>query len=778
MTVPSIRVNGGSPGVKGSVGPSAALVFSLDDTAGVDTAEWAIVSTDESTAATSYALVLGGAGNTTCATTSLARGTAGIVMVRINGGIDKATQLPDVNGTHAFAKFYVPTATTAREVMCAGETNESDATFGWTGIVNALIRAAGTVGAGGGVPTLAALQAVVGPANDTIVMVASVGASYKFNTGSAVAADSWTVLTATDGTTGRWELVGKDIYVAPMTWATLATLWAAAAAAGVAVHMLGGNWTAGTLENLPNNLLLYMHDGVDVTSTLASTGGSNNAAFWAVGSGVTASTLNGANTFAATTILVNNGALYQANDWIEIVDAFNMGAYYQVQSVSVNTLTLDRDVMYVWPSGASVLLKAPPQNIRIIGLGRVLVHGSGDFLLDISGGRDCLVEGVTFTTTSPGMSSTANLDVGAFRSWFRNCVVNGGTGAISALNLESSEQCGCASCEVTGGTACAFLVTNCFDMWLQKCRGHRAVAGLQLDSGGSAQGVRSLYVDGGSFDNNTSYGVRVINGAQNVRLVGVSATDNAVGLSITSGSPAVSDIHATNLDVSRNTTAGLAVDSGVSAIRVDGFTCRGCGSYGITTASDLTVIGGEIRETTTQSVNVTGSARLTMRDTYIGKTFVTGGSWWGFFVDTTATLDLDGIRFVSSGGGTTIAIAAPSSGYHYIANSSLSGFSYGFLATAATGGLRRGPNVDFSAASVNAFDFSLGGHPSWGTLTLSGAANVDLTFANANSRDRPRARRTSLSGTPGHFTCTVVAGVGIRIAGTALDTSTVEVDLI
>lgn len=115
------------------------MVAQLDDLTGVDTAEWAIVATDETSLAAAYTLAISGPKNSIATMTALGLGTAAILQCRINGGINKATQRPDPGGTVARAKLFVPAAN-GNEVICAGELLESNPTFGYAGIVNALLR--------------------------------------------------------------------------------------------------------------------------------------------------------------------------------------------------------------------------------------------------------------------------------------------------------------------------------------------------------------------------------------------------------------------------------------------------------------------------------------------------------------------------------------------------------------------------------------------------------------------------------------------------------------
>ena len=136
---PRIVINGGSPGVKASVSAAGAVSATLESTSGVRTVAWSITGTDETSEAADYTLATSGTVGQNVATTALTAGTAAILKVVINGGINLQTGLADTAATTATAKFYVPTAG-GGEVGCVGETTESDSAFGFTGIINFGVR--------------------------------------------------------------------------------------------------------------------------------------------------------------------------------------------------------------------------------------------------------------------------------------------------------------------------------------------------------------------------------------------------------------------------------------------------------------------------------------------------------------------------------------------------------------------------------------------------------------------------------------------------------------
>lgn len=137
MARPQIIANGGSPGVKASVSASGTITLTLDSTVGVRTVQWIVLSTDETTEIADYALVQSGSVGQTATTTSLGAGTAVVFRVVVNSGLVRG--VPNLSETSNTIKCFVPTAE-GLEIGVAGETYESNANFGTTGILNAPIR--------------------------------------------------------------------------------------------------------------------------------------------------------------------------------------------------------------------------------------------------------------------------------------------------------------------------------------------------------------------------------------------------------------------------------------------------------------------------------------------------------------------------------------------------------------------------------------------------------------------------------------------------------------
>lgn len=140
MASPNFRINGNAVGTPASVAAAGAVTATLDSTDGVRQVQWSISSTDETTVAANYTLVQSGSVGQTVACTALTAGTAAILRAKINGGLNIATGLNDPNGTEATGKFYVLTAG-GHAVGCVNEIVEHNGTYGWSSILNPIIRA-------------------------------------------------------------------------------------------------------------------------------------------------------------------------------------------------------------------------------------------------------------------------------------------------------------------------------------------------------------------------------------------------------------------------------------------------------------------------------------------------------------------------------------------------------------------------------------------------------------------------------------------------------------
>lgn len=120
-----------------------ALTATLDNLAGISSVSWSVSGTDGSGG--TYTLTPSGSYGSTVAWTAGAAGTCGILQCTVNGGVNPQTGNVDPAMT-ATAKWSVTIG--GLHVVAVGEDNEHDPTYGWSGPVNAGIRAASAAAAG------------------------------------------------------------------------------------------------------------------------------------------------------------------------------------------------------------------------------------------------------------------------------------------------------------------------------------------------------------------------------------------------------------------------------------------------------------------------------------------------------------------------------------------------------------------------------------------------------------------------------------------------------
>lgn len=139
MVSPAFTFTGASGSLARFDAPASTTVTAtLDDLTGINSVAWSVVGTDETGG--TYTLTTSGTLGSVASFTSGAAGTCGILQCTVNGGVNPATGDVDETMT-ATAKWSVPTAG-GLHVVAAGEDMEHNSTYGWTGPVNAGIRAA------------------------------------------------------------------------------------------------------------------------------------------------------------------------------------------------------------------------------------------------------------------------------------------------------------------------------------------------------------------------------------------------------------------------------------------------------------------------------------------------------------------------------------------------------------------------------------------------------------------------------------------------------------
>ncbi len=535
------------------------------------------------------------------------------------------------------------------------------------------------------------------------------------------------------------------------------------------VYFRPGTYHFDTVIQMPSGTHIVANKNVQIIASYVptGTGDPNRSVFYAIPPNSTKTTTLSSDTIiGSNTISVASASSFTIGDEIAIFET-NLLASYFITNIVSNTITLDRKIVQLFSSGSTVIDRISPKDIFIEGNG-MRVSGTFDAIVEFSTAFNCHISGISGVATSGSSGDVGyNLDVGSRFCSIIDCSFDGKGVFSQCLHFESTENCYGRQLELKGGLNSGILITAGFGNTLINTICRENVVGFNLSTAKSNYGARSLTLLNCQAFGNSGIGFD-INYGQKIFFIGCESRYNSgSGIAVNTGS---SDIVIDSCNTSNNQN-GIITVSGTTNTLISNTISNNNSSYGF----DLE--GSALLNNVTSSECSSGGIACINVKSQIqnAKLSSTSGSlWFGLRTESGGSFSGNNIQ-IDMSNGTKIAVSYTSTAYSYLSNVKSSGGTYGWLSTA--GGLRRGPNVDFSSASTP-FDISLGGTLSFGTLTLNGASNVDLSFPDTKSTDRPRARRTSLSGTPGHFICTPVAGVGIRISGVALDTSTVEVDLI
>lgn len=242
MARPNIVVDGGTPGVKGSVAPGATVTLTLESTIGVRSCRWTVLSTDETSSVASHPLTRSGPVGEIATFTAGTNGTALIVEIQINNGLVRGR--PDPVETTNTIKVYVPT-TDGLEVGAVGETFESDPVFGTTALLNGPIRA------------LAALSSSLGSTPPKVAYVSAISNLSLSGIPSSALTDGVTVAggdivlalgQTTASQNGLWSVNASGAWTRPNNWSSPSS----GDLRGATIFVVAGTARAGFVYQLTN----------------------------------------------------------------------------------------------------------------------------------------------------------------------------------------------------------------------------------------------------------------------------------------------------------------------------------------------------------------------------------------------------------------------------------------------------------------------------------------------------------------------------------------------
>lgn len=541
-----------------------------------------------------------------------------------------------------------------------------------------------------------------------------------------------------------------------------------------AIELQAGTYQIAETIVVPSGSVIIGGPGVRLVSTIPESGspGSPEAAvFYAAPPVPTVTTTLTADTVpGSTTIEVTSAAGLLEGMEIAILDE-NHGAGYVIADVTGTTITLDRTIMQVFASADSIVVdRIAPKDIHILGNGMVIT-GTGDAAIELAGAWRCHVSGLRIEDAVFAFVGV-NFDVGARDCTIRDCIFLCGGGVLNGWHFEDAERCYAEHVYSSGATGYGMFVTSGWGNIVDGCEARLCASGGALVTRAVGTiGGHSVTFQGCRFVDNTGPGLAIESGSEHVSVMGCHAAHNGgAGFAVNLGTAASRDVCFSACVANANQN-GFVIAAGCTGVMIGESMADLCTQYGITNAGDL-IVNGFISRNCTLGGVLHGTGELHIDGFGLSASF--NGGWAALTVQTGGRAHISSGLITMSGTGTKIALSHSSTSVSHVRDVRTVGGTYGWISSG--GFLRRGPDLDFSSCGTPFFPG--GGVVSFGELTLNGATPVEHAFTDTKATDRPRARRTTLAGTPAPYIVEAVAGVGIRVTGTAGDTSKIEVDLI
>lgn len=631
------------------------------------------------------------------------------------------------------------------------------------------------------ISTLAALAAQPGPQNGCRQYIEETDAQYEFVPGDVTAVDGWTSIAPTGGTAGRWLLRDDRISIAPL--GANADDWVRLHSAQIAcsykacIEMRAGTWLAKTVQNIPRGTCLRMQPGTSIISSIAPSVNVLDAPF-SVGPGTStsATTFAAANTVGAktisSTVSIPAGSLIQTNDTVSGAGLRTMR--YTVASVAGGgpfTLTLDRPVLFQYANGDQIAVFDPTtvgSDIIIEGNGAT-VTGTGTRIGEFVATIRCRVQDLKITRDS-GLATDIvwSFDVGGYENRGIRIDADGGATCADGLALESQERSTFDHCNVNSCTSVGIILFDCLQCDVIECNAWSCDAGLGFSADGSVKGSFSCRAVGGSYNQNTTAGISVVNGCVDIELSQVTARFNGTNISIGDPGSTVSGTIVAGARCDHGVTSGCTVSTtarrtllrdldasdgavglnlgAVADVDIEGYTFTGAtaafpGGFAIVSSAAVRARGCKITPTTVINVVMVNAGRFDISESQIS-----GGNGSNCFnvVAAAALLVISKSTVTVGGGGTGIT---------------------------STGRVRVGEAVDLSGSAI-----PLGGAGfNLGQVQLTANAAVPVAFADLKAEDRIVLDRIIVAGGTGLYPlCVKTPGTGFTLTSVVADTDTYQ----
>ena len=544
-----------------------------------------------------------------------------------------------------------------------------------------------------------------------------------------------------------------------------------------AVYLRPGVYTVSTRIFMPNGSTLVGNPGVRIVSTMAPSVGDSpdNAVFFAAPPAATILdvTLAAPTEPGTKTIELTDASAFDVGDEIAIAST-NYVAGYTIAGKAGDILTLDRVVVHAFAAGALVIDRIAPKDIRLCGRGMV-VTGTGDAVVEWSGARRCLVEGLNVTVDEGAVSkNVVNFDVGSIDCQLLDCELDAGGEALGGWHFESAERCRAERVVARRATLSGFLVTAGYGCQIVQAHCEECATGGVAETAEGTNGAKGALFLGCTFVANAGTGFEIRNGGSRIAVVGCDARHNlGTGFSVNTGTGPASRVSFEGCHSFSNGGAGFYIAASVTDVHFHGCTADECTSFGLEGEGEWTATGYSSRNCALGGVRVGAGGRASVHQSLLSSSADTSLAAWAAF--TQQSTDVLALRIADadvrmSGPGTKSCISSQASGTTRAQCLVTTGGTYGWVASDGT--LRIGPEVDLTSCATR----YLGG-----ARVNAVALGVNVTGLKTSAYAAKIGECVLCNPAAGPFTVTLPDAVGeggnqveVKIASSSINAVTID----
>ena len=573
------------------------------------------------------------------------------------------------------------------------------------------------------------------------------------------------------------------------------------AMAGVGeVRLKPGTFAVNTVITVPSRSVLVCHPSTVIDSTIADSGigagGYANSVFYATpASDGSATTLAATAVIGAYTISTNASiAVGKTIIWGSVTNnTLQSATVLAVSGSGPYTLTLDEPNLWAHASGLDVAPKTQPTGIMFYGNGAKVI-GSGDRAFEMVSALRCYIADFYLgpSGTRCFAAFAASFDTGGRDSTYERIVVDGGarvsgisTPTPIGLAIESSARCVLRSCRVrdggSSGSDSGFLLNSARNFDVQDCYSDRWYIGCYAANSGGTDNDGAAFgtVQGGAFRGGAN-GIYIAGKCDGLRILNVAVQKNtATGIYVLASGGDADNVQIAGVTCESNgtsDTASTSVECGIVVkggnVRISNTTIRGSAYFGIRVDGTAVVqVGGlNCKDNNSGDVRIQDTANVTVSGYETTLTSAHTAYWIGVMPLGTGRVEVECATFrLSHPSGTKQAISTQGGSCTLITRSirALNLGSGAILAGVYVGGSSdstkwyRYAMHDLSACT-NPWLVQGTAAANFGTFTLNGTTQVDVSSACIGVDSRIALSLKTVGGTPGtgapYFSAAIAAG--------------------